>query len=114
MNQTRICHVCGTRTASWCPKCQEVFAKRRSADEMTGDERAAEMRLLGGPLEIPFELVHQRIEELVGRSVWTHEMGTQGFAGLIDEARTRDHPGLHTIIKQIPEDKRIIVCRGES
>jgi hypothetical protein len=27
-----------------------------------------------GPLEVPFDLLHARIERLVGRPVWTHEL----------------------------------------
>jgi len=40
---------------------------------MTPKERAAELMRWGNILTIPFDKVHQRAEELVGRSVWTHE-----------------------------------------
>lgn len=33
-------------------------------------------------VEIPFEKIHQRIEELVGGPVWTHQMGSTGMARL--------------------------------
>jgi hypothetical protein len=56
---------------------------------MTGDERAAELSaLLDRPLSRPFDLIHKRIEELAGRSVWTHEIGLNS-EGLVEEARNR-------------------------
>jgi hypothetical protein len=56
---------------------------------MTGDERAAELSaLMDRPLSRPFDLIHKRIEELVGRPVWTHELGLNRD-GLIEEARNR-------------------------
>lgn len=85
----RTCHICGTVTDTYCPTCTAHFASRRNAEVMTGEERAAELELLCGPLEIEFQLVHRRIEELVGRPVWTHEMGSSGMPGLLQEARTR-------------------------
>jgi hypothetical protein len=103
----RTCHICGTQTEKWCPTCVAAFKSRQSARKMTGDERAAEMRLFAGPLEIPFALLHQRIEELVGRPVWTHELGTN-FDGLVEEARTRQHPTFEQIVAPLAE-KAIIV-----
>jgi len=75
---------------------------------MTGEERAKEMELLFGALEIPVRMVHERIEELVGRPVFTHEMGLNSD-GLIQEARNRQHPSLREVVDLIPPEKRIIV-----
>lgn len=73
----------------WCPKCMEEFKNRRPADEMTGDERAAEcQRLRSGRLSQPFSQIQTRFEELVGRPVWTHELGLC-IDALIERARTR-------------------------
>lgn len=95
---------------SYCPDCMEAFANRRDANTMTGDERAAEFRWWGEILTIPFSDLHQRIEELVGRNVWTHEMAGQAAVDrLIEESRTRQHPTPQEIFDQIPPEKRIIV-----
>ncbi len=69
----RICHICGTRCAENCPTCTANFPSRKSAGKMTLDERLAEFDLLGGILEFDFSLLHKRMEELIGRTVWTHE-----------------------------------------
>jgi len=78
----RTCHVCGTVTDNFCPTCLKDFETRTPADAMSLSERVAELRLLCGPLEIPIDKLHQRIEELMGRSVWTHELAR--FTSLID------------------------------
>jgi hypothetical protein len=59
---------------------------------MTGDERGDALQVLYGPLEIPMSLVHQRIEELVGRPVFTHEMIPSSWSSLIAEARGERPP----------------------
>jgi hypothetical protein len=96
MSKTRTCHICGTITDTWCPTCIMAYPNRRIAHEMTGDERAAEMEMWRGNLEIPFDLLHERIEELVGRPVWTHEMAK--FEELIEEARTWNHIGMGEVL----------------
>ena len=54
---------------------------------LTGGERAAELdSWLNNRTTIPFDLIHQRIEALVGRPVFTHEMGLAADR-LRDEAR---------------------------
>ena len=88
-SKERTCHLCGTVTDTWCPTCVAAWPDLPSAGDMTGDERAAEMERLLGPLEVPFDMLHERIEHLVGRSVWTHEMGSDWFPALVEEARTR-------------------------
>lgn len=90
-----------------CAACLVGWETRRKADEMTGEERRAEMGRLA-TVTYDFGKVHQRIEELVGRPVWTHEMGLN-WEGLIDEAASRQHPTMEEIIEQIPEEKRIVV-----
>lgn len=111
-SQSRICHICGETCDSWCPTCTANFESRRDAEAMTGDERAAELELLFGPLEIKFDLLHKRIEELVGRSVWTHEMGLNHL-GLVEEARTRKAATLQEVMDLIPPEKRIVVVVNE-
>lgn len=107
---TRTCHFCQTEVPlkEACPTCLAAFPNRRPVHAMSGDERAAELELWGGVLEIPFSLVHERIEELVGRSVWTHELGLN-WPCLVEEARTQDRPGMDAILDLIPEEKRVVV-----
>jgi hypothetical protein len=93
-----------------CPDCMEAWAKRRDPDTMTGDERAAEIDFWTGIVTIPFADIHQRINELVGRGVFTHEMGSKE---LLEEARTRVHPTPQEIINAIPSNKRIIVITDD-
>lgn len=88
----RLCHVHETpcEDNQSCPDCVASYEALPDASTMTGDERAAELEAWCGPLEIEFSLAHRRIQELVGRPVWTHEMGTSGMPGLMREARTRE------------------------
>ena len=108
MNKTRTCHICGTVTNTWCPTCEAKFSSRRATVEMTGKERVAELALLLGPLEMHFSLVHQRIEELVGRPVWTHEIGLDADS-LRKEAHTWNHTKTTADIVGLLKDKPTIV-----
>jgi hypothetical protein len=68
-----------------------------------------EMDDLGGPTEVPFCLIHARIEALVGRPVYTHEMGLN-WEGLVREASwNSDRPTIREIIDLIPPEKRVVV-----
>lgn len=107
MAKTYICPNHQRELSAECPDCMEAFTNRRDPNIMTGDERAAELRWWGDILTIPFGDLHQRIEELVGRGVFTHEM--IGWDRSIEEARTRKHPTPNEILNQIPPEKRIIV-----
>lgn len=86
----RVCHRCGTRCTEWCPTCLTAFETRRKAEEMTGDERAEEMQSWRGSLEIPMNLLLQRIGELVGSPINVGELTTMD--ALVEEARTWQHP----------------------
>lgn len=65
-----------------------ILISPRGADGgMEKEERMRELRkLLEEPLAVPFPEAHKRIEELVGRPVWTHEMATP--ESLYDEIMT--------------------------
>jgi len=85
----RTCSWCGRENVTEaCPTCQEDLPKRRKHDEMTGAERRAELESFDPILEVDFSTMHARIEELVGRPVWKHEMGTSGWEGLLREAES--------------------------
>lgn len=112
--ETYVCDRHGTapRCGTPCPDCVEAFANRRRPDLMTGDERAAELRWWGTILTIPFEDLHQRIQELVGRPVLTPELAEERlFARLVEEARTRTHPTMQEILEKVPRGKPMIITR---
>jgi hypothetical protein len=72
-------------------------------ESLTGDQRADEVASwLNLKLSIPFHNVHQRLEALVGRPVWTHEMGSLGADRLIEEARgTRTLTSIDEVINDL-------------
>lgn len=74
MAKVYICDKHGKPQESFCPDCMEAFENRRDASTMTPEERASEFEWWGSMLTIPFSDLHKRIEELAGRSVWTHEL----------------------------------------
>lgn len=109
---TRTCHTCGSvwGKKEWCATCVEAFDHRRPAEEMTPEERMAEMQSWRGPCEIPFSLIHKRFEELVGRPVWTHEIGLDWEGLVLEAGGRREQPTMEGIIDLVPAEKRIIVA----
>jgi hypothetical protein len=60
--------------------------------------------------EVPFSLIHGRIEALVGRPVWTHELGLN-WEGLCREARWKSRPAtMDEVLDLLPPEKRVVVC----
>lgn len=81
---------------------------------MTGDERADALMNLCRVVTMPMDNIHQRIQELVGRPVYTHEMaGEERFAQLVEEARTNDHPSFKEITDKLPADKPVFIISAE-
>jgi hypothetical protein len=114
MSDPRTCSRCGTEgVIEACPRCTEEWENRRDVASMTADERLAEFRSWTGILEIDWPKVHQRIEELVGRPVWTHEMGTSGMPYLEHEILTGTHPTMEGVLAKIPADKQVIVLERQ-
>jgi hypothetical protein len=112
---SRTCSRCGhVDVTEACPTCTVEWENRRDASEMTPEERVAEFRSWGPTLEIDFAKVHERIEELVGRPVWTHEMGTAGMAYLEHEILTGTHPSMDGVLAKLPADMPIITGDGRS
>jgi hypothetical protein len=95
-----------------CPRCLEAFDQRTPATEMTWPQRAQVLRDLPEQLTIPFDSLHKWIEELVGRPVWTHELGTVGFAALIEEVES-GHPDPANMRASLPRDKTILLVDSE-
>lgn len=81
-----------------CAACIIHYVDAPDAETMSPDDRMAEMRdWCGGILTVEFSLVHKRIEQLVGRSVWTHEMGLN-WDELVVEAGHRNAPTMGAIV----------------
>lgn len=110
----RICHWCGSEVPlkAYCELCLATFASRPPAAEMTADEREAECRLLNW-IEIPLDLIKDRMQELLRRPFWNHEIGAN-FAGLCREARWEGpSAALAEILELIPAEKCIVVSIPE-
>lgn len=105
----RNCHICQTecQDKQACPTCVANFPNRRKAETMTREERVAEFELLCGVLETPWEMLHQRVEELVGRSVWSHEFAYPDL--LAKEIRSGEHASFDEALGKIPAEKTIVV-----
>lgn len=107
------CPYHNTEQDTYCPQCLEDYKALPDPATMTGEERVAEMRRWNDILTIPFGDLHARIEALVGRSVWTHEMaGSERFELLVEESRTR--PGtvdIAAVIEKLgdPESTTVVV-----
>jgi hypothetical protein len=80
----------------WCGHCTQDIKARRKSKDMTTEERIAELRTFfegtGQFLMVPFDVLHERVQELMARPVWTHELarpqsliaeleGTKGWSG---------------------------------
>ncbi len=96
-NKTRVCALCGRiiPIKEYCNACIERVANLPAPQTMTIAERLAEFDSYDTALTIPFQQLHQRVEGLVGRPVWTHE-----FA-LWDRLRTEIVSGEQPTIEQI-------------
>lgn len=103
------CPIHKTMQARCCEQCMADFRTRRPASEMTAEERAAALENINPILTIPFGDLHQRIEELTGRDVWTHELGTGGLERLAAEVRSGRAASMSDVLDKLPSDKQVIV-----
>lgn len=113
--ETRVCHFCNAIISKkdYCIDCVDNWYLRLATETMTPDEREQEFRSFDGPMEVPFELYHKRIEQLVGRPIWTHEIGLN-WEGLCKECRWENRPAtMNEILTLIPEDRLIIANPNE-
>ena len=107
---TRVCHICGGTVPleAYCQACEEAFLKRRLIGQMGVPERLIELReWLEGPTEIHYMLIHKRIEELMGRPVWTHEIAYP--ESLYAELCSGGQPSMEEIIGKLPAHMPVIV-----
>lgn len=108
-SEPRTCSVCGTPDlTAECPVCVAAWEKRPRADTMSAEERAAALDAIPERMEIDFAKIHEWIEELVGRPVFTHELGTDRMQYLRHEILTGNRPTLDGIIAKLPPDKPVI------
>ena len=73
----RTCHICGTEVEDRqsCPACLANFESREPSWRITLEERRQELELLlSGVLEFDLDKFYQRIQELMGRPVFSHEL----------------------------------------
>lgn len=84
-----------------------AFAENKGYEDMTA-KQIVDLQLFQERLCLPFDLFHDSLEIMLGRSVFTHE-----FA--FPEALKKEYlgekepPSLEDIIKLIPEKKRIVI-----
>jgi len=106
--------MCGTHCGhnEPCSKCTAEWPNRPDPARMTPEERVAEIQELWGPLEVEWSLQHARIEALVGRPVWTHELGLRSQEEFEQMARERtcEGPDMVDILSIIPPDKDVIIA----
>jgi hypothetical protein len=109
---SRTCTRCSASVEGGaCPDCTAWWEQRPDADTLTPDERAAEFDSWGPVLEIDFGKFHQRMEELVGRPVWTHEFARLEL--LRHEILSGAHPTLEGVLAKLPPEKPVIVVEVE-
>ena len=91
-----------------CSQCVSDWNNRKAADEMTPQERADEYQMYcDNVLTIPFGDLHTRIEELVGRPVWTHELARPEW--LVKEILSGKQASFGDVVGKISKGKGIIV-----
>lgn len=72
-------------------------------------KEVAKTGLLITELCLPFSVLHKALEDVLGRPVFTHELG-YNFDGIVQELLgERDAPTLEEILSLIPEAKRIVI-----
>ena len=106
MQKTRTCHICGTVCTEACPVCVDRFERRSPAEKMSLEDKIKEIESFRGPMEIPFHKIHLRFEELMGRSIFTHELAFLDL--LIEELRQGHLATFDEIVGNIPAEKLIV------
>lgn len=108
----RICHICESSVGEYepCRMCMERFGRMSDVDGFTVEQRADELELLRGVLEIPMIMLHERITRLVGRPVWTHELAHP--EQLIAEILSGQKATFDDVLAKVPEGKTLILKIG--
>jgi hypothetical protein len=113
MTSSYRCPIHQTMQTAACEQCMQDFRTRRDASEMTPEERATALENITPILTIPFGDLHQRIEELTGRGVFSHELGTGGLERLAAEVRSGQAATLGDVLDKIPSGKQVIVVQTD-
>jgi hypothetical protein len=112
----RTCTRCGT-LVEWkpgerpggCPTCINEWEHRKDPRRMTVEERLTEFDSWGPILEIPFDMLQQRMQELVGRPIWTHEFASPDF--LRKEIETGELANFGDVLDKLPKNKPVVVLQ---
>lgn len=112
MSDTRICprHNATIPAEEPCPDCLTALQNAPDPETMTPDERQAECLSYFGAIQVAFPLIHERVEKLLRRPVWTHEFMYRDE--LAREARW-DGPtsDMEDVLRRLPEKTPVIVVR---
>lgn len=103
----RTCTRCGTTgVTDACPTCTAWWETRPDADSLTTEERVAEFDSWRPTLEIDFDKFQQRMQELVGRPVWTHEFAHLEY--LRHEIVSGVHPTMEGVLAKLDPDMPVV------
>lgn len=103
----RTCKRCESLAVEECPNCLKEFENRKDVKDMTIEERVKEFESWRYG-EIYLDKIIDRLSELVGRPIFTHEIGLC-WNELKEEIRTGNQPSLEEIIGVLPQEKVIIL-----
>jgi hypothetical protein len=96
-----------------CPACTKEMTAPLGV--LTPAQRVTVLRaLLTGPLTVPFDVMHKRIEEVVGRPVWTHEMAD--VDSLVAEIENGERASMDKVVSKLGylmPGKPVIVVGGD-
>lgn len=95
-----------------CQQCRDDLAGRPPAEAMSREDRAKEMHeVLNAHCMAGFDAVWDRVNVLVGRSTYTHELAYPDH--LEHEIMTGSVPSTEGIIAKLPHDKPVYVVMAE-
>ncbi len=84
-----VCERDGTKVSAgeFCVKCVEYLESRPDASNMSADQKSTEFEYWWGQLKIPFDLMHERLEKLTNRPIYTHELGMRSLDSFLQDCR---------------------------
>jgi len=92
-----------------CPAHNADMDARPDPSTMTREDRAAELQtLMSEDLWCSWGRMHARVDGLVGRSVYTHEMASPDY--LVHEILTGTVPTIDGIVAKFPPEMKVIVA----
>lgn len=95
---------------NYCPACLAERATLPAVETMTAEERATEFEfwINRKQLTVPWDMFKDRLEALLGRGIWTHELSTDNCPSLIREVwgETSRPEFIDEIIAKFPEHLR--------